>query len=456
MLKNIIKTCLSNFIVVLAGIIIGFVFPLILSIEDYAYYQQYLLYCSYINIFHLGMASGMYLKYAGKNYDEMDIAQYKSEICLLYSILGIFTLIAMIITFFLHNKIYFMVGLSIIPICVFETYVALYQAWNRFTEYAVINTLPKTLFVALVFIVGILCGGVTGENVVLIYFLIQVVISLYFLGEFIRTTVHINGNKIISGDNFKTLKEGFLFHMGNYINILFHSIDRQFINLFLGLNLFAMYSFAMSVQSMITIFITSISQPFYPKIAQEKMKMEDYNIVKEVILFISGILSCSYFGMEFIITNYIAKYLGSLNIIRIFYLSIPAIAIINILYLNFYKVERKLQRYTNILLIVLSLSVLLDGFTVVMQGGGVGIATATMIVYYIWLFICQRDFRDRIQINRKDVVYILVFVMLLSHMGRRGKPLLWVLIYLPVIFIWGILMYKKSILSVVNLLKGRG
>lgn len=46
-----------------------------------AEYQQYLLYVSYINICHLGIASGMFLNYAGKKMEEIQKGRYKSEIC---------------------------------------------------------------------------------------------------------------------------------------------------------------------------------------------------------------------------------------------------------------------------------------------------------------------------------------------------------------------------------------
>ena len=100
MIKNIFKVLISNGVLMLLGLLNGFLFPILLSIEDFAYYQEYILYISYVNICHLGIASGMFLNYAGHEYKETDKAQYKSEIFLIYLVLGIFTLLGFILFYF--------------------------------------------------------------------------------------------------------------------------------------------------------------------------------------------------------------------------------------------------------------------------------------------------------------------------------------------------------------------
>ena len=91
MIKNCLKVFTSNFILLILGIVNTFVFPALMSVQDYANYQEYLLYISYTNICHLGIASGMFFNYAGKKYEDTDKAQYKSEIFLIYIVLATFT-----------------------------------------------------------------------------------------------------------------------------------------------------------------------------------------------------------------------------------------------------------------------------------------------------------------------------------------------------------------------------
>ena len=48
------------------------VVPKILGVEEFAYWQLFLLYISYVALFHLGLNDGVYLVNGGKTYDEMD------------------------------------------------------------------------------------------------------------------------------------------------------------------------------------------------------------------------------------------------------------------------------------------------------------------------------------------------------------------------------------------------
>ena len=58
---NIFRALSANFIVAIVGFLGSFIFPRILTINDYALYHTFTLYLSYITILHLGFPSGMAL-----------------------------------------------------------------------------------------------------------------------------------------------------------------------------------------------------------------------------------------------------------------------------------------------------------------------------------------------------------------------------------------------------------
>lgn len=92
MISNIIKVLLSNFIITFVGLINSFIFPKLMNISGYSEYQTFLLYVSYINILHLGIASGMFVNYGGIPYEKIDKSRYKSEILLILLVLSFFTI----------------------------------------------------------------------------------------------------------------------------------------------------------------------------------------------------------------------------------------------------------------------------------------------------------------------------------------------------------------------------
>ena len=66
LLKNIIAVAFSNCTNIIAGVVVGFIIPKILSMDDYGYYKTFTLYTTYIGLFNLGLADGIVLKYGDK------------------------------------------------------------------------------------------------------------------------------------------------------------------------------------------------------------------------------------------------------------------------------------------------------------------------------------------------------------------------------------------------------
>ena len=71
-LKNILNVAMSNIVGFGTSFIVGFILPGILTVAQYGSYRQYTLYLSFTYLFHLGFADGIYIKYGGKELNELD------------------------------------------------------------------------------------------------------------------------------------------------------------------------------------------------------------------------------------------------------------------------------------------------------------------------------------------------------------------------------------------------
>ena len=80
LLKNFSLSALANGINLMLSILSAFILPKILGIREYAYWQLYVFYTSYIGFFHFGWADGIYLKQGGKKYQELDQADMASQL----------------------------------------------------------------------------------------------------------------------------------------------------------------------------------------------------------------------------------------------------------------------------------------------------------------------------------------------------------------------------------------
>lgn len=120
--KNVSYTIFANVIQMITSIVIVLLIPKVISTEEYAYFQLYLFYISYVGFFHLGLIDGIYLKYGGKEYKDLDKSMLQSQLISLIAIITIisvlfFTIITKNTLDLFKKEVYF--GLLI---CVF-TYV---------------------------------------------------------------------------------------------------------------------------------------------------------------------------------------------------------------------------------------------------------------------------------------------------------------------------------------------
>lgn len=71
-LKNILKVTFSNFLGFWNQLLIGFILPAVLSVQDFGYFRQYSLYISFSYFLNLGINDAIYVKYGGKNAEKLN------------------------------------------------------------------------------------------------------------------------------------------------------------------------------------------------------------------------------------------------------------------------------------------------------------------------------------------------------------------------------------------------
>lgn len=446
MVKNIVRVLVSNFWVTLLGLIGSFIFPKILTIDSYAEYQTFILYVSYLPILTLGFPTGMVINYAGCSYGEMNKAQYKTEIGLVFGVLFIFSLIGVIISMVIDSGIILYVSLAIVPTCMINSYKAMCQAWSRFKDYTKINMFIPTAITVIALFVYFMFGNLTGEQYIRVYIWIYILAFCFIGFEFFRDTHGSGFGNVFTKHNQRTLKAGFILMIGNYINVLFHSIDQQFIKFFFDTRSFAMYSFGMSMQSIMTVFITSISQPLFPKMAQESLEENDYVKIKEMLFVFGSLSGCAYFACSFIVSMFIQKYVESLNVIGIFFAVFPAMAVINCLYINLYKIKRLTTLYVKTLIMILGVACVLNVVAVWVGGNYYAISIATTVTYYIWLFVGGIHF-PFIKLTFKDINFLILYLAVYFFSTNLCNIYLGLAVYMCVICLIICVFYGKSILG---------
>ena len=146
---------LANGTNTLVSMVLVLFVPKVLGVTEYAYWQLYLFYASYVGFFHLGWADGVYLKFGGKEYESLDKQYFNTQFWLLtFAEVILACVICTISLFFVPDgnkrEVFFAFGMC----CVlqiprtFLQYVL--QTTNRIVNYARNFLLEKFVYAGLV------------------------------------------------------------------------------------------------------------------------------------------------------------------------------------------------------------------------------------------------------------------------------------------------------------------
>lgn len=71
-MKGFSYAMMSNFITLITSSLVIIVIPKLIGVQEYGYWQLYMFYTSYVGFLHFGWNDGIYLRYGGKEYKDLD------------------------------------------------------------------------------------------------------------------------------------------------------------------------------------------------------------------------------------------------------------------------------------------------------------------------------------------------------------------------------------------------
>jgi O-antigen/teichoic acid export membrane protein len=407
--SDLLKVFSSQLIGILLGITNGFIVPKWLGVAGYGDYKTFLLYASYVGILHFGFADGIYLKYGGKRSEEINLGDLYNEFLFLF----FFQLIIFIILLGLAlvTGIHFLlpVALIIVPTNLITFFVFIYQATGRFSEYARYNTL-RPIF-SLCAVLGMIFVFHSRNTWFLIW--AQVIIPWVLMAGLLRYSglpfkTFFQRQPLLSKSYWSHIQVGFFIMLGNLSGILFYSMDRWFVKIFLSKNQFAYYSFAASMMGLILILISAISMTLYPILTRNLNKKDIVAPMRDKLLVFGGIGSGAYFAFAAITQWFLPEYKESLTVISFLFAGVPAITIVNAIYVNLYKAAKLERKYFYQVAIMAAISFGLNVLAVLFHRSNEVIALATTGAFYIWFF-CYPRFQIEAQPTKRVILFLIFF-----------------------------------------------
>ena len=430
--KGVVYVFMANIINLVINLFTGFILPKMLSIDAYANIKLFQLYITYIGILHLGFADGMYLRIGGKNLESIDKKEILGEFKT-YKIFQLFiTILAIIISILLKNEMLLFCSIVILPINIGNYIRQLYQAIGQFKKYSRFTNISTMLL----FLVNIILLFVVKTDNYNFFIIGYIIVYMFYWMIIERETNKVFGKVNAVADKkylVNDIKNGFFLMIGNFCNVIFTSIDRLFVQNLLGSIKFAMYSFAVSIENLMNVFITPVSTVMYNYLCNNKSK-EKVLKIKNILVVFSSVIIALVFPAKFVVENWINKYNEAINILFILFAAQYITIMIKCVHINLYKAEKRQNRYFFIMTLIIIISVILNIIFYMLFKNMEVIALATLITAIIWFIIGEIDFKEY-RLSLSKYLYILLIMILFLGCSQIANAIIAFILYTVVTFV---------------------
>ena len=423
---NIMKVTTSNIIKLFAGVVVGFILPKIIGVSDYGYHKTFTLYATYVSLLSFGIVDGIYLKYGGKNYDQLNREQFrlysKAFIVLQVSIalIGVF-----IANFFLQKDAKFiLICLAIFLIA--NNVTAYFQTIStitaRFSELTFRNVIQSVLnIIAVLVLWGIYHIHSEFANYkvyTIFYVLIFSILAIWYVYTY---------RNIVFGKNSKWVKErkniryfaiiGCPLMVANICSSLVLSLDRQFVNILFDKKTYALYAFAYNMLALVTTATSAISTVLYPTLKRENIDSlkKSYSILVGVVLLIVYGCIIIYYPLCIFVNWYLPQYSNSLIIFQIIFPGLAISSVITIVMHNYYKTLGINLLFFFKGIFALILSAVANAIAYYCFKTTQAISIASIITLIIWYCVVEYYFINNMNVKYKENFIYMILMMLFFY-----------------------------------------
>lgn len=455
--KNISFTFASNLICTLISVLVTFILPKGISVENYGYFQLYFFYVNYTGFLHFGWADGLFLRHGGDYYESLNKDVLGSQFKIYWAIEILFSLIFCLVALYLANgpqrtKVFILIGASIafnLP----KTYLQyLLQATNRIREYATLITLERIVFGLL--ILAIVCLGKDSFTLAISADLLGKFISLVYAIFHCRDllTSHFVISKCVFKEILSNINVGSKLMLANIASLLIIGIVRWAIDQKWDVSTFGKISLTLSISNIMLIFVRSVSMVMLPTLRRidGRKYASIYNDIKVLLftLMFGGLLI--YYPLNVILTIWLPNYADCLKYMAILFplcVFEGKLSILVEMYLKTMRLEKKIL-VSNIATLVFSVIAtfvsvfILENLTVAVMCILIIFAFRTTLGEYMLSKHLDINFYRNLFI---EIVLVVIFVCSSWFVGGiKG-----LLIYSGAYAVF-LLMFRKKIVTVIK------
>lgn len=449
--KGISIVFFANIINLIFSLSRNFILPKYLSFETYADIKTYQLFISYSGLFAMGYVDGMYLKYGGKNINDINI----KEFLLNFSTFRIFqilvTLINVSIAVYLQDIILLMVALTIPFLTIVDYFKCFFQAVGEFFIYSkLLNLSSVMMFIISIILIFILKRVDSYSYIIaytIIYGFIAIIIELYL---HMKKKYKIKYLKFSYLEMKSSIASGFALMISLLIFNFMTGLDRWFVKFTLDTISFAHYSFATSVLGFLSYAVSPISITMYNYFCKER----DNHVIKKLkqaIILFSVIIVVCVFPVKFILEVYLIEYIKVLFVIIILFAEQVPNTIVRCFYVNLYKAEKKQRIFLMRVVTTVIMGIVLNIISYFFNGGMEGYAIATGVSSVGWLILSMLDFKAYM-LEIRETLFVFFSILTFLICGICLKSYIGIIVYIIFVLIYAKGLMPNSLNMIIELL----
>lgn len=450
---NLTSLCISIFMVMFV--------PKFLSIDDYGLWQLFLFYFSYLGFLHFGWEDGIYLRYAGKNYDELNRKTFAGQF---YGIIALQIILAVLVSSIgqilvldpvkrtaLIGAVWLAPFVNFNNLCNF-----IMQITNRIKDYAkLLLTEQVVFFFAVVFFLLVFHWN---EFQYMYYAKLFSVVGISLAGVYLCRRLlrpRFYPLKQVLAEAGENLLVGSKLMLANIASMLIIGIVRYGISMGWDVATFGKVSLTLGVSNFLMVFINSVSVVFFPivKRMDETRRANAYVAIRNMLDFILFAALIGYYPLKCILAWWLSKYADSLIYMSVLFPVCVFESKVTLLINTYLKSMRKefLMLKINAVSVVFSLIV-----TIVTVGIWHNLDAAVFSIVLAYAFRCmlaEYHVTKLLSLDlRKNMIEDLLMCGIFITSGWMFDGFLCVVVY-GAIYLVFVLLHRRSLQQIIGMVR---
>lgn len=318
-IKNFSYTLSSNLVSLIISTMVVLIVPKLIGKVEYGYFQLYIFYSAYVGFLHFGWNDGIYLRYGGKEYSDLDKKVFFSQfymLMIMQVIIGLGISIVSCVLFSDVNRVFILLMTATCMLIVNLRFMLLYilQCTNEIKAYSRITIMDRILYC--VILAAFLFSGFRNYQLLVVSDIIGKFISLLYAMYCCRDIVFHKISDFYM--NFKeasdNIRAGSKLMFANIASMLIIGIVRLGIENTWDISTFGKVSLTLSVSNLMMIFINAVGIIMFPILRRtdERKLPGIYVTMRDFLMSVLMGILIFYYPLRVFLSAWLPQYAESL------------------------------------------------------------------------------------------------------------------------------------------------